>query len=113
MRLETKKHLYDVQHAIALLREFTSGKTFADYEREAMLRAAVERKLEIIGEAVAQLAKLDEPAAARISEYPRIIAFRNMLIHSYTDVDDRLVWEVVEAKLPVLNHEVEVLLEGK
>ena len=100
MRLETKKYLYDVQHAIALLREFTSGKTFADYEREAMLRAAVERKL-------------DESVAACISEYPRIIAFRNMLIHGYTDVDDRLVWEVVETKLPALNHEVEMLLEGK
>ena len=37
MRLETKKYLYDVQQAIALLREFTAGKTFADYEREAML----------------------------------------------------------------------------
>ena len=113
MRLETKKYLYDVQQAIVLLREFTSGKTFADYEREAMLRAAVECKLEIIGEAVAQFAKLDAPVAACISEYPRIIAFRNMLIHGYTDVDDRLVWEVVATKLPVLNYEVEVLLEGK
>ena len=111
MRLETRKYLYDMQHTIALLREFTSGKTFADYEREAMLRAAVERKLEVIGEAVAQLAKLDASVAACISEYPRIIAFRNMLIHGYTDVDDRLVWEVVETKLPALNHEVGVLLD--
>lgn len=112
MRLETRKYLYDVQRAIALLREFTTGKTFADYEREAMLRAAVERELEIIGEAVAQLARLDQPSAARISEYPRIIAFRNLLIHGYADVDDRLVWDVVETKLPVLSHEVEMLLEG-
>ena len=106
MRLETRKYLYDVQRAIALLREFTAGKTFADYEREALLRAAVERELEIIGEVVAQLARLDQPSAARI------IAFRNMLVHGYADVDDRLVWDVVETKLPILSHEVEMLLEG-
>lgn len=111
MRLETRKYLYDIQCSVALLREFTTDKTFADYECEAMLRAAVERKLEIIGEAVAQLAKLDQPVAARISEYSRIISFRNMLIHGYADVDDRLVWDVVETKLPVLNHEIGVLLD--
>ena len=42
MRLEARKYLYDIQRAVALLREFTAGKTFADYERAAMLRAAVE-----------------------------------------------------------------------
>ncbi len=46
----------------------------------------------------------------RISEHRRIIAFRNILIHGYADVDDRLVWDVVQAKLPVLRREVEQLL---
>ena len=61
-----------------------------------MLRAAVEREFEIIGEAMAQLAQLDPVLAARISGYQRIIAFRNVLIHGYADVDDRLVWDIVE-----------------
>ena len=52
MRLETKKYLYDMQRAAALLRESTSNKTFADYERDAMLRAAGEREFEVIGEAI-------------------------------------------------------------
>ena len=55
MRLEAKKYLYDMQQAVALLTEFTAGKTFADYERDAMLRAAVERKFEIVGEALHNL----------------------------------------------------------
>lgn len=113
MRLEINKYLYDVQRAVTLLTEFTSGKTFDDYGREAMLRAAVEREFEIIGEALAQLAKLDAALVARISNYRRIIAFRNILIHGYANVDDQLVWDIVETKLPVLSKEITELLEVK
>ena len=109
MRLEARKYLYDVQRAVELLEEFTSGKTFADYERDAMLRAAVEREFEVIGEAMAQLARLDGALADRITGSRRIIAFRNVLIHGYADVDDRLVWGVVEANLPTLAREIETL----
>lgn len=71
MRLEIKKYLYDIQYAIGLLKEFTDSKTFADYERDTMMRSAVERQFEIIGEAMAQLAKLDPALASRISKYQR------------------------------------------
>jgi uncharacterized protein with HEPN domain len=110
MRLEAKKYLYDTQRAAALLADSTSGKSFDDYANDPMLRAAVERQFEIIGEALARLAKLDEAVASRLSEYRRIIAFRNVLIHGYADVDDRLVWDVVESKLPVLMSELDGLL---
>ena len=75
-----------------------------------MLRAVVERKLEIIGEALTQLAKSDADVASQISDHRRIIAFRNILIHGYGDVDDRLVWDVVETKLPLLSREIQSLL---
>ncbi|MDP4013209.1 MAG: DUF86 domain-containing protein [Candidatus Nanopelagicales bacterium] len=65
MQLEVRKCLYDIQQAATALREFTAGKTFADYTCEAMLRAAVERQFEIIGEALAQLARRDEEVAER------------------------------------------------
>ena len=110
MRPESKKYLYDIHHAIGLLKQFTVGKSFGDYERDAMLRAAVEREFEIIGEALGQLTKLDEPVAIRISWHQRIIAFRNVLVHQYADVDDRLVWDVVETYLPSLDAEIEALL---
>jgi uncharacterized protein with HEPN domain len=73
--------------------------------------APQERQFEIIGEALAQLARLGESLAARISEYRRIIAFRNILIHGYAQVDDRLVWDIVETRLPALRREVAALLE--
>ena len=92
-----------------MLREFTAGRSFDQYRNDAMLRAAVERQFEIIGEAMARLARVDEAVAARISGYRRIIAFRNVLIHGYADVDDRLVWDVVETSLPTLVDEIDAL----
>lgn len=113
MQLEVSKYLHDIRQAATALTEFTAGKTFSDYTRESMLRAAVERQFEIIGEALAQLTRRDESLAARITGYQRIIAFRNILIHGYADVDDRLVWDIVETKLPALRREVEVLLSAQ
>jgi len=113
MQIEAKKYLYDIQQAAQRLSDFTAGKSFDDYEDDAMLRAAVERQFEIIGEALAQLAKFDQSVAARISEHSRVIAFRNILIHGYADVDDQLVWDIVQFKLPVLSREVDQLLRDK
>ena len=113
MKLEARKYLYDIQHAAGLLMEFTSGKTFADYQGDAMLRSAVERQFEVIGEAMAQLVRTDEATASRISHHQRIVAFRNVLIHGYAEVDDRLVWDVVESSLPALSQEVDALLGGE
>jgi uncharacterized protein with HEPN domain len=110
MRLEVKKYLHDMQQAAARIDEFTARKNFRDYSDDAMLRAAVERQFEIIGEALARLAVLDNAVADRISEHRRIIAFRNILIHGYADVGDQFVWDVVETKPPTLRKEVHALL---
>ncbi len=110
MQLEAKKYLYDIRQAAERIADFTAGKRVEDYQSNAMLRAAVERQFEIIGEALARLVRLDEALAARITEHRRIVAFRNILIHGYADVDDRLVWDVVKTKLPVLRREIEALL---
>lgn len=76
-----------------------------------MLRAAVERQFEIIGEALRRLLTEDPSTATRISEHARIIAFRNILAHGYADIDDRIVWGIVESNLPSLLAEVESLLK--
>jgi uncharacterized protein with HEPN domain len=75
-----------------------------------MLRSAVERQLEIVGEALAQLARTDAAVASQIGEYQRIIAFRNILIHGYAEIDHRIVWSVLERKLPVVLSEASNLL---
>ena len=89
--LEVRKYLYDIRQACELLHEFTAGKTVADYASHAMLRAAVERQFEIIGEALNQMLKREPALAPRLSDHRRIIAFRNHLMHGYADIDDEVV----------------------
>lgn len=83
MQLELRKYLYDIQQAATALGVFTRGKSLETFLGDALLRAAVERKFEIIGEAMALLAKRDAQTAARISDYRHIIAFCNILIHGW------------------------------
>ena len=75
-----------------------------------MLRAAVERQFEIIGEALNQMLKREPALAPRLSDHRRIIAFRNRLIHGYADIDDKVVWGVLTMSLPRLRREIVALL---
>src|SRR3954470_1142977 len=101
-----------VRHAgeAALISEFTTRKQLEDCQNNSILRAAVERQFEIIGKALSQLARLDESIAGRITDHRRIIAFRNILVHGYTDVDDRLVWDIVTTMLPLFRTEIDGLV---
>jgi len=110
MRLESKKLLEDIRQAAELILEFTADKAFEDYAADALLRSGVERQLEIIGEALGRLAKSDVATASRITEYQRIISFRNVLIHGYHAVEDPVVWDIVQRNLPTLHREVSDLL---
>ena len=112
MRVEAKKYLHDISQAADLLTRFVSAKSLTDFENDAMLRSAVERQFEIIGEALAQLARLDAALAERITECRRIIGFRNILIHGYAEIDPRMVWDIIETKLPRLRREVREILTG-
>jgi uncharacterized protein with HEPN domain len=110
MRRDPRKYLWDAQQAAERIARFLDGKTFDDYLADEQLRSAVERQFEIIGEALAQLARFDPTIAAGLPDLPRIVAFRNVLIHGYATVDDRLVWGVVEGSLPGLRSHLSELL---
>lgn len=107
---DPRKYLWDAANGAELARSFAHGQTFGDYQTNAMLRAAVEREFEIIGEALNQLSKVAPDLAAMIPELPRIVAFRNILIHGYATVDDALVWQVLQEKLPELEQAVRRML---
>jgi len=81
-----------------------------DYGSDRLLRQAIERNFEIIGEAIKRLALHDGETAAGIGDYRQIIAFRNVLIHGYDLVDHTLVWSTIENQIPALLRDVEALL---
>ena len=110
MRLEARKYLVDTQLAADRIKRFCGGKRFEQYLADEMLRSAVERQFGIIGEALSRLAKDDPEVAAAIPDHGTIIAFRNILIHGYATVDDKIVWGVIENHLRSLRDSVRALL---
>ena len=110
MELRTKKLLYDIARAAGAIMEFTEGKTLDDYRSDLMLRSAVERQFEIIGEAAARLARFDKATAERISGCRKIIGFRNIVAHAYHDLDDSQAWACVRENVPTLRREANGLL---
>lgn len=112
MQPKTPKLLEDIRDAAAFILDAVRGKTIDDYRRERILRQAIERNFEIIGEAMKRLAQGDAEAAARIGEHRQIIAFRNVLIHGYDLVDHRLVWSTIENQVPALLRDVAALLDS-
>jgi len=113
MPRDARKYLFDIAEAVSLVSQFVAGKTLKDYLGNALLQSGVERQFEIIGEALGQLAKLDQGLASQVTDYQKIVSFRNVLIHGYADVDDELVWDIVETRLPVLRREVERIIADK
>jgi uncharacterized protein with HEPN domain len=110
MPRDPRKYLWDALQAAGLAQQFTSGRTFDDYLSDVMVRSAVERQLEIVGEALNQLAKGAPDVAALIPELRRVVAFRNILAHGYTSVDDALVWQLLTEKLPALERAIRAQL---
>src|SRR3990172_997983 len=110
MERKSPKLLEDIRDAAAFVRQVVETKTLDEYRRDRLLRQAIERNFEIIGEAVGRLAKVDPATAAKIGEYQQIISFRNVLIHGYDLIDEAQVWEVIRQNLPKLEAEVSALL---
>jgi uncharacterized protein with HEPN domain len=111
MNNRAKKLLFDVLDSGLSIRQWCSGRSFADYEEDRQFRRAVEREFEIIGEALNRLPQTDPDVAARVSDLHRIVGFRNRIIHGYDAIDDAAVWGVTESYLPHLISELESLLK--
>jgi uncharacterized protein with HEPN domain len=110
LRRDPKSLLWDAREATDVIASITAGKSLAEFEQDIVLRSAVERQFEIVGEALAQLARLDAAMAARVPDIREIVAFRNVLIHGYAVIDPARVWRVVEDNLPQLRVALAALL---
>ena len=111
MQRDSRAWLWDVRDAASAIEQFTTGLDAEAYASTPLIYSAVERKFEIIGEALGQLAKANPELAVRVPHLPQIVAFRNQLIHGYARVDHSTVWEVIGQSLPQLKTAVNELLQ--
>jgi uncharacterized protein with HEPN domain len=106
------KYLRDILDAAGAIQQYAAGKTLDDYLQTRALRDAVNWNFCVMGEALAQLSKLDETTADQITDRPKIIGLRNQLIHGYGVINHRITWNIVETKLSILIREVTALLDA-
>lgn len=103
--MATEKHdaawLWDMLDAAEAVECFVQGKSFADYEADLMLRSAVERQIEIIGEAARHVSDEFQDAHSQIQWKP-IMAQRHVLAHDYGEIKHDLVWRVATVHIPEL-----------
>lgn len=110
MQDKIAKYLYDIQISINSIYDYLGKKRdFVEYENNKLLRRAVEREFEIIGEAVNRIFKLDKEVG--ISSAERIVSLRNYVIHGYDKVDNVIIWGIISRDLHKLKKEVAILLK--
>ncbi|MFN8278731.1 MAG: HepT-like ribonuclease domain-containing protein [Saprospiraceae bacterium] len=107
---EIKAWLYDILNAIIEIDDFflNQKKVFADYQSDIRTRRAVERNIEIIGEAMNRILKKN--ATINLSNSRKLVDVRNRIIHGYDSVSDEVIWGIIIRHLPILKTEIEKLL---
>ena len=110
MKREIKKHLFDIKISIESIDEYLGEKRdFIEYQRKKLLRRGIEREIEIIGEAMSRILKLDPNI--QIKNARKIVDTRNWVIHGYDKVDDVLIWGIISKNLPELKKEIDNFLK--
>jgi uncharacterized protein with HEPN domain len=112
MNTEGRKRLHDIRIAAEALCRFTTGKSVEDMKGDEILQAAVERKLEIIGEAFAQLGAEDPATAEQFTDLRKIVGMRNRLVHGYDQLDLDVLWDATISHVPGMLARVNALLEA-
>ncbi len=107
---DIKAWLYDILSSINEIESYyvDTPKMFEIYQNDLRTKRAVERNIEIIGEAMSRILKHDYKI--EISNSRKIVDVRNRIIHGYDSVSDDVIWGIVVKNLPVLQQEVEKLL---
>lgn len=102
-------YLWDMLDAAHRAVDFTRGTTFAAYLENRMLQYAVERAIEIIGEAANRISPAFQQAHPEVP-WRKIVGQRNVLAHEYGDVDPSLMWDLAQKHIPALARQLEELV---
>ena len=110
MQIEIKVWLYDILNAIIEIESYSEEHTtFEEFRSDLKTKRAVERNIEIIGEAMNHILKKDNEI--QITQARQIVDVRNRIIHGYDTVSDEIIWTIVIQYIPILHNEVSSLLE--
>lgn len=109
MKRDVETYLHDICEAGLHIRQFTEGLSVEDYSADELIKAAVERKFAIIGEALVHISEDAPEVLEKITGAEKIIGFRNVLVHGYDIIDDATVWSAIQGNLNVLLEEIELL----
>ena len=96
MQRDLRAYLWDIEHAIDEAHKFLGGRDFDGYKQDALVRAAVERKLTIIGEALRQLSERFPDEASHFEAFIGYIGFQTFLIFQYPEVENGIVWGAIK-----------------
>lgn len=105
------KHLFDALSAIRLALEFSAGVSFEAYRSNALIRSAVERQLEILGEACQRMVQEDPGLREQLPQIGLAIGLRNRIIHGYDRVENAVVYDTLVNDLPALGEQIAGLLK--
>ena len=106
-----KTWLYDILKSIEEIESYfeSSARIFEAYQNDLKTKRAVERNIEVIGEAMNRILK--QGPSIVISNSRKIVDVRNRIIHGYDTVSDDVIWGIIVKNLPILKQEVQLLLE--
>jgi uncharacterized protein with HEPN domain len=103
-------YIRDIAESCEKIMNFTAGLTKTQLLRDAKTYDAVIRNLEIIGEAAKQISGTTKAKMPDVS-WRKIAGLRDILIHDYFGIDNNILWDVVQNKIPGLSQTVKVFLD--
>jgi len=109
MQLKILKYLLDIESIILEIEsvKIKTENNFAVFKSDIILQRAIERDLEIIGEAIRKILEIDP--TIEISSSKNIIGLRNIISHAYDSVEPEMIWGIIQKNIPILSHEINII----
>lgn len=113
MTSEMTRRLRDAIAACDAISDYTAGMDASAFELDSVVRDAVAYRFTVLGEALNRVVRIDESVGLTVPELRQIIGLRNRVVHEYDAIDDEILWDIVQSKLPDLRRHLLSLAEDR
>lgn len=104
--------LWDIDDSASFILQISGSLSLHEYQENRVIRDAVERNFEIVGEAIRLIGQIDPDTTRLIDGHREIVGLRNRIAHGYRGIDDELMWNFIQSSLPILLTQVRALLHS-